>query len=71
MTEHYKGYDIGISSKEQSGGWQATAKIILTISGTRETKSFVLLITDNLKTQVEAEAAALTRAKQEIDQRPS
>jgi hypothetical protein len=68
VTEHHKGYEIEISSREKTNGWQATAKVTPTIAGIRGITDFGPAVTSCFKTQAEAEAAALMWAKQRIDQ---
>jgi len=65
MNEQYKSCQICVLSSEESGRWQATAKIA--VSGIREMKGFGLLITGGFETQAEAEAEALMRIKRRID----
>jgi hypothetical protein len=68
VTEHYKGYEIAISSREKANGWQATAKVAPIIAGIRGMTDFGPAVTSCFKTQAEAEAAALMWAKQRIDE---
>ena len=65
MNEQYKNCQICVLSNEESGRWQAMAKV--TASQLREMRGFGLLITGSFETQAEAEAEALMRIKQRID----
>ena len=66
VNELYKNCQIYVLSSENSGRWQATARIIA--SEIREMKGFGLLITGGFKTQAEAETEVLMRIKKRIDE---